>query len=250
MQRNASGKENVMQIQLININKLIEYDKNPRKNAKAIEVVKNSIAEFGFKVPIVVDKDMIIVAGHTRYKASLELGLKEVPCIVADDLTEEQVKAFRLADNKTAEFAEWDFDLLFQELEELKGILDMEAFGFEEHEEKIEVKDDEYEVAPPAEPKAKHGDVYKLGNHRLMCGDSTLPKDVAKLMDGNLVDLVLTDPPYNVDYEGTAGKIENDYMEATAFEDFLAAAFMNFKEYLKRGGVILHIPRFKNSHGI
>lgn len=107
---------------------LIPYEKNPRKNDEAVEYVAKSIKEFGFKVPMVVDKNNVIVAGHTRYKASLELGLKEVPCIVADDLTEEQIKAFRLADNKVSEMAEWDFNMLGTELADLD--IDMEDFGF------------------------------------------------------------------------------------------------------------------------
>ena len=117
------------------INKQIKeiktYEKNPRKNEKAVESVANSIKEFGFKVPIILDKDNTIIAGHTRYKAALKLNLKEVPCLIADDLTEEQVRAFRIADNKVSELAEWDFDLLNFELENIVDI-DMSKFGFNE----------------------------------------------------------------------------------------------------------------------
>ena len=141
------------------------------------------------------------MAGHTRYKASIELGLTEVPCIIADDLTEEQVKAFRLADNKVGEIAEWDFELLAEELQGIED-LDMEAFGFEMPKNDEEVEEDEYDVELPKEPKSKLGQVYKLGRHRLMCGDSTKVEDVAKLMDGAKADMLLTDPPYNVAYEG------------------------------------------------
>ena len=119
-----------MNIVMKKLEKLKPYEKNPRNNEQAIEPVANSIKEFGFKVPIVVDKDGVIVAGHTRYLASQRLGLEEVPCIVADDLTEEQVKAFRLADNKVSELSSWDFSKLNQELEELS--LDMSEFGFDE----------------------------------------------------------------------------------------------------------------------
>lgn len=112
------------------INEIIPYKNNPRKNDDAVEDVANSIKEFGFKVPIVLDKNNVIVAGHTRYKASLELGLEEVPCIIADDLTEEQIKAFRLADNKVSEQAEWDLDLLNDELDSILNI-DMSDFGFD-----------------------------------------------------------------------------------------------------------------------
>lgn len=118
-----------MEIVKIKIDELKQYEKNPRKNDKAVEYVANSIKEFGFKVPIVIDKNNVIVAGHTRYKASEKLGLTEVPCIVADDLNEEQIKAFRLADNKVSEFAEWDFNILGEELGDID--FDMTEFGFE-----------------------------------------------------------------------------------------------------------------------
>lgn len=136
-----------MQIVYKKINELKPYVNNPRFNDDAVEYVANSIKEFGFKVPIVIDKNNEIVAGHTRYKASLELGLEEVPCIVADDLSEEQIKAFRLADNKVSEKAEWDFELLEEELENLN--LDMSEFGFENIEidwnNVEELTDDNYE---------------------------------------------------------------------------------------------------------
>ena len=121
-----------MNIIELNLKDLKPYEKNPRKNDEAVKYVKESIKQFGFKVPIVVDKNNIIIAGHTRYKASKELGLTKVPCIIADDLTEEQVKAFRLADNKVSEKAEWDLDLLNDELFELKELdFDMDVLGFE-----------------------------------------------------------------------------------------------------------------------
>lgn len=118
-----------MNIVELSINELIPYENNPRKNDEAVQYVANSIKEFGFKVPIVIDKDHVIVAGHTRYKASKQLGLEKVPCIIADDLTDEQIKAFRLADNKTGELANWDFDLLDSELFDIQDI-DMDLFGF------------------------------------------------------------------------------------------------------------------------
>ena len=126
-----------MQIVYKKIEELKPYENNPRKNDEAVEYVKNSIKEFGFKVPIVIDEGGVIIAGHTRYKASMELGLNEVPCIIADDLNEEQIKAFRLADNKVSEKAEWDFNMLGEELAELD--IDMEQFGFDE----IEIDPDE-----------------------------------------------------------------------------------------------------------
>lgn len=228
-----------MEIKNIKLDELIPYEKNPRLNDKAVKYVAESIKEFGFKVPIVIDKNNVIVAGHTRYKASIELGLTEVPCIVADDLTEEQVKAFRLADNKVGEIAEWDFNLL---AEELQGIddLDMEAFGFEMPKNDEEVEEDEYEVELPKEPKSKLGQVYKLGRHRLMCGDSTKVEDVSKLMDGAKADMLLTDPPYNVAYEGGTKdklKLKNDNMSDEKFRKFLTEAFSRANEVMKEGAV-------------
>lgn len=184
-------------------NEIKPYENNPRKNDEAIKYVAASIKQFGFKVPIVIDKNGVIVAGHTRYKASKKLGLEEVPCIVADDLNEEQIKAFRLADNKVAEKSEWNFDLLDEELGDILN-LDMSDFGFELKldEEEKEVEEDDFEIELPEEPKAKLGDIYQLGNHRLMCGDSTSIDDVEKLMDGNKADMVFTDPPYRMEAQG------------------------------------------------
>ncbi|WP_312031020.1 DNA modification methylase [Hujiaoplasma nucleasis] len=222
------------------IKSLIEYDNNPRNNEEAIEAVANSIREFGFKVPIVITSDDVIIAGHTRLKASVSLGLEEVPCIIADDLNEAQIKAFRLADNKTAEFATWDLSKLEDELANID--MDMLQFGFEELESLLpdNASDDDFDIEGeiPEEPFSKPGDIYQLGNHRIMCGDSTNGDDVAKLLDGQLVDMVFTDPPYNVDYEGTAGKIKNDKMEDDSFYLFLSAAFNNMFEHTKLGGAI------------
>lgn len=209
------------------ITEIIPYEKNPRKNDEAVKYVAESIKNFGFKVPIVIDKNNVIVAGHTRYKASKKLGLKVVPCIVADDLTEEQIKAYRLADNKVSELAEWDIELLDEELD---GILDINMcdFGFELNfdEEEKEVVEDDFDAELPEEPKAKLGDIYQLGNHRLMCGDSTSVTDVEKLLDGNKIDMVFTDPPYNVAFNGRSGKfdvIKNDNLSDNEFSDFIDA---------------------------
>ena len=235
-----------MNIIEMKIGDIIPYEKNPRKNDEAVKYVAESIKQFGFKVPIVIDKNNVIVAGHTRYKASKKLGLKEVPCIVADDLTEEQIKAYRLADNKVAELAEWDFDLLGEELD---GILDIDMgdFGFDlsvEEEEK-EAVEDEFEMELPEEPRAKLGDVYQLGNHRLMCGDSTSIDDVEKLMDGNKADMVFTDPPYlmgftgNVHGDGTKsfnskhGAIKNDKMSRQDGDNFILKIFENIQRFNK-----------------
>ena len=193
-----------MQIIEKSITEIQPYEKNPRKNDEAVEYVANSIKEFGFKVPIVIDKDGVIVAGHTRYKAAQKLGLEKLPCIIADDLTEEQVKAFRLADNKVGEVAEWDFDLLGDELDGIFDI-DMSDFGFDLgfdwHEEPAEIVEDE--VPEEVETRCKLGDIWRLGNHRLICGDSTNPAVIDRLMDGAFARMTVTSPPYGVgkDYE-------------------------------------------------
>lgn len=186
-----------MKIINLKIDVLKPYDKNPRKNKDAVKYVAESIKEFGFKQPIVIDKNNVIVCGHTRLLAAKQLGLKEVPCILADDLTEEQINAYRLVDNKTNEFAEWDYELLNEELFNLPS-LDMELFGFEEKKEEQIAEEDNYEEPEQLESIVKKGQVWQLGNHRLMCGDSTDKEIVLKLMDGKKADLILSDPPYGM----------------------------------------------------
>lgn len=186
-----------MKIINLKIDVLKPYDKNPRKNKEAVKYVAESIKEFGFKQPIVIDKNNVIVCGHTRLLAAKQLGLKEVPCILADDLTEEQINAYRLVDNKTNEFAERDYELLNEELFNLPS-LDMELFGFEEKKEEQIAEEDNYEEPEQLESIVKKGQVWQLGNHRLMCGDSTDKEIVLKLMDGKKADLILSDPPYGM----------------------------------------------------
>lgn len=233
-----------MEIIYKNLKDLVPYQKNPRKNDDAVKYVKESIKQFGFKVPIIIDSANIIVAGHTRFKAAKSLKLKEVPCIIADDLTDEQIKAFRLADNKVGEFAEWDDDLL---AEEIGGILDidMSDFGFDinfasEVEGDSGAIEEDYELSLPKEPKAKLGDIYQLGCHRLMCGDSTKSENIEKLTEGEKIDLLITDPPYNVAYEGK-GKdkltIKNDNLEDNQFRQFLTDAFCAADNVMKLGAV-------------
>ena len=221
------------------INEISPYEKNPRRNDEAVRYVAASIKKFGFKQPIVIDKDGIIVAGHTRYKAAKKLNLKAVPCIVADDLSDDEIKAYRLADNKVAEKSEWDFELLDEELHGLCNF-DMSEFGFEEEtvpEEEPEAEEDGYDEEIPEEPRTKPGDMYKLGNHILLCGDSTSSKDVERLMGGESADLVVTDPPYNVAVKNSKGMtIENDDMDSGQFGEFLTACFENLERSLKPGG--------------
>lgn len=205
-----------MNVKEINIKDIRPYEKNPRKNNSAVPYVAESIKQFGFKVPIIIDKNNIIVAGHTRYKAAKKLGINTVPVIIADDLTDEQIKAFRLADNKVAEQAEWDIDLLNEELEEIFDI-DMTDFGFDVLEEEKEVEEDGYEPVKPKEPVTQKGDIWKMGGHVLLCGDSTCITDVEKLMQGEKADMCFTDPPYGYEYQSNARNkskkfdvIEND----------------------------------------
>jgi DNA modification methylase len=238
VKNNLQGE--TMKIQFKNINELSVYDNNPRNNEEAVDAVASSIKEFGFKVPIVIDSSNVIIAGHTRILASKKLGLTEVPCIVADDLSDEQIKAFRLADNKTAEFATWDMSKLEEELSNID--MDMLQFGFDELFGEIpdNATDDEFDedTELPVVPYSKPGDVYELNGHRVMCGDSTKPEDVQVLLDGNKADMIFTDPPYNVDYEGAAGKIKNDKMEDDTFYLFLYSAFTNMFESIRTGGSI------------
>lgn len=229
-----------MEIIIKGIDEIRPYENNPRVNDGAVGAVAESIREFGFQQPIVVDRDGVIIAGHTRYKAAKKLGLTEVPVVVAGNLTDEQVRAYRLADNKTGELAEWDFSALEEELAGI-GELDMSMFGFEPKEmiEPEEITEDDYEEEPPEVPKARPGDVYQLGRHRLMCGDSTDVQSVQKLCQGQ-VDLLLTDPPYGVDYTGKtkdALKIQNDAKTDEALRDMLADAFSAANAMMKPGAV-------------
>ncbi len=186
------------------------YEQNPRDNDRAVEAVAHSIKSYGFRQPIVVDKDGVIVVGHTRWKAARALGLEKVPVHIAEDLTPEQARAYRIADNKLAEISEWNADLLRVELEALKDMnVDLSLLGFDEPElaELLNPKgsdglvDPDSVPLPPEEATTKPGDLWLLGNHRLLCGDSSKPEDVDRLLDGAVIHLVNTDPPYNVKVE-------------------------------------------------
>ncbi len=228
-----------MQIIYKNIKDINLYDKNPRINDKAVPFVANSIKEFGFKVPIIIDKNNIIVCGHTRYKAAKKLKISNIPCIIADDLTDEQIKAFRLADNKVSELSEWDNELLLDELNSITE-LNMDLFSFDSIDNDKNIKDvveDDYNGNIPAVPKSSIGDIYKLGDHFLMCGDSTNLSDVEELMQGNKADLLFTDPPYNINVENSKGmKIKNDNMFDEDFLIFLNQAFNCASNSIKPGG--------------
>lgn len=250
-----------MQIVQKRLEELHPYKANPRINGAAVPYVAQSIYDFGFKVPLVIDRKGVIIAGHTRYKAAQQLGMDEVPCIVADDLTDEQVQAFRIADNKVAEIAEWDDSLLDIELQQLEEAgIDMGGYGFDIDmgEADIdmqleEVSEDGYDPdgdGAQAPGRVRKGDIWKLGDHRLMCGDSTDAEQVERLMGGELADMLLTDPPYNVAlghhmrpseakqlHRRTDGLvIDNDSWESDEeFQGFLRAAFSAALDSMRPG---------------
>lgn len=228
-----------MKVQSMSITDIKPYPKNPRDNDAGVDAVANSIKEFGWQQPIVVDKDNVIIVGHTRYKAAKKLGKDKVPVVVADNLSPEQVKAYRLADNKTGELTDWDMGLLDDELGDITDI-NMSDFGFDLDipDDEEGVQEDNFDEEPPEEPKSKLGKIYQLGRHRLMCGDSTNPEMVKKLVGGVQCDLLLTDPPYNVGYEGKQKSkmtIKNDRQEDDEFYKFLFNAFSAAKDNLKQG---------------
>ena len=204
-----------MQIVIIekNVDELIPYAHNPRCNDAAVDQVASSIHEFGFNVPIVIDSSNVLITGHTRLKAAKKLGLKTVPCIMADSLTPAQVKAYRLADNKVAELSTWDMDLLESELAQLDDLqFDMTPFGFDELSSDIDddgVSDDVPDVDTSEDTRVKRGEVWQLGRHRLMCGDATSQDDLIKLTEGKIIDLCLTDPPYGISVVGADKTVGN-----------------------------------------
>ena len=199
-----------MEIKMVSVSDIIPYENNPRKNADAVKYVKNSIEQFGFKIPMVLDANNVIVCGHTRFLAEKKLGMKEVPCTYADDLTEEQIKAFRLADNKTAEFAEWDIDKLAIEMQGLPDI-NMADFGFLDEigdmDEAAEITEDTPPEVEEGEPITVLGDLWIIGKHRLICGDSTDIAVINRLMDGIKADMVMTDAPYGVSAVNSEGTV-------------------------------------------
>ena len=231
----------------IDIADLVPYDRNPRKNDKAVDSVAESMDQVGYITPIVIDENCQILAGETRCKALKKRRVKRDKVLQVFGLTEEQKKKYRLLDNKVGEIAEWDYELLVGELE---GI-DFDGFDFgfddllaelgadgdgESGEDSSAAVDDDYDPVIPEEPKARRGDIYQLGRHRLMCGDSTDITDVTRLMGNELADLLLTDPPYNVNYEGGTGlTIQNDNMEDAAFRKFLRDAFQCADAIMKPG---------------
>ena len=194
----------IADVQEVSLEKLRPYERNAKKHgAGQIEKLKASILEFGFLTPCLIDSDYNLIAGHGRVMAAKELGIKTVPCVFIEGLSDEQRRAYILADNRLGELGEWDMELVFDELKELDDLgFDIELTGFEMPEEIPEVIEDNFdEDAIPDEPRTKLGDLWQLGDHRLICGDSTDVNVIERLMDGQKADMVMTDPPYGIDAE-------------------------------------------------
>lgn len=229
------------EMQLVAVSKLVPYVNNARThNAQQITKLRSSLREFGFINPVIIDREYNVIAGHGRILAAKEEGIEEVPCVFVDYLTPAQKKAYILADNRMAMDAGWDEELLRVEIEALQAeSFDVGLTGFDEKDiaelfagEDGDAQDDDFDVDEELQkpPVSKSGDVWLLGNHRLICGDSTKEETYAVLMDGKKANLVVTDPPYNVNYEGSAGKIQNDNMENDKFYQFLLDAFLNMEK--------------------
>ena len=237
------------EMQLIPLGKLVPYVNNARTHSpEQLTKLRSSLREFGFINPVIIDRDLNVIAGHGRIAAAKEEGITEVPCVFVDYLTEAQKKAYILADNRMALDAGWDEELLRIEIESLQGTdFDVSLTGFGEDEiadlfagdgEK-DVKDDDFDLSAALEKAAfvERGDIWTVGRHRLMCGDATSAEDVAALMDGKKANLIVTDPPYNVAFKSGSGlSIQNDSMENGEFYTFLYNSFQNMAEHLEKGG--------------
>ena len=237
------------EMKMVSTSKLIPYVNNARTHSQEqVNKLRGSLREFGFINPVIIDSDFNVIAGHGRLMAAKEEGIEEVPCVLVDYLTEAQKKAYILADNRYAQDAGWDEELLRLEIESLEGMdFDVSLTGFNEDEiadlfadgESTGAEDDDFDLSDALEKAAfvERGDVWQVGRHRLMCGDATSPEDVATLMDGKKANLIITDPPYNVAFESSDGlSIKNDKMENDKFYEFLLAAFKNMAEHLEKGG--------------
>lgn len=230
------------EMQLVPIDKLVPYVNNARTHSpEQVNKLRSSLREFGFINPVIIDRDYGVIAGHGRILAAKEENIKEVPCVFADHLTEAQKKAYIIADNRMAMDAGWDEELLRVEIEALQAeAFDLSLTGFDEKElsdlfkDDTDVEDDDFDVNSELKEPAvtQMGDVWTMGRHRLVCGDSTKEETYDVLMQGQKANLVITDPPYNVNYEGTAGKIKNDNMADDKFYQFLLDAFLNMEKVM------------------
>jgi DNA modification methylase len=258
-----------MQVKTFKIEDLIEYARNPRKNDAVVDRMVSCIKEFGFRIPIVAKSDGSVVDGHLRLKAARKLGITEVPVVIADDLTDTQVKAFRLVANQSANWAEWDDELLKLEFEDLKNLnfdLDLTGFDMSEVERLLrndDVQEDDYDEMPENDEDiptvSKLGDLWILGNHRLLCGDSTKTEDVKKLMSEKIADMVFCDPPYNVRIDSIIGlgSVHHDEfamasgeMTEQEFIDFLSLVFKNLIAVSKDGSIHYHCMDWKHIYEI
>ena len=237
------------QMQMVKVSELIPYVNNARTHSQEqVNKLRSSLREFGFVNPVIIDQDKNVIAGHGRLMAAKEEGITEVPCVLVDYLTEAQKKAYILADNRYAQDAGWDEELLRLEIEALEGMdFDVSLTGFNEDEisdlfagaDTSDTQDDDFDLSDALEKAAfvEKGDVWVVGRHRLMCGDATSEEDVATLMDGKKANLIITDPPYNVAFESSDGlSIKNDKMENEKFYEFLLSAFKNMAAHLEKGG--------------
>ena len=229
-----------MKIISVKTSELIPYENNAKKHDETqIKNVAESIRQFGWQQPIVIDRKNVIVIGHCRHLAAQRLGLEQVPCTVAEDLTDEQIRALRIADNKTNE-SPWEVEMLQIELADL----DISAFDFDfdfdfDPETTEATEDEDFDPTPPQQTKVKLGDLYKLGDHMLLCGDATKTEHVKRLCT-ETVDLYLTDPPYGVDYEGKGKerlKIQSDDKSSGELEEFLVNAFRAADSVMRPGAV-------------
>jgi DNA modification methylase len=263
-----------MEIKSFKVEDLIEYARNPRKNDAVVDRMVSCIREFGFRIPIVAKSDGSVVDGHLRLKAAKKLGMTEVPVVIADDLTDAQIKAFRLIANQSANWADWDEELLKLEFEDLKSLnfdLDLTGFDLSEVERLLrndEIEEDDYNEIPAdedAKPISKIGDLWILGDpnvgpvHRLLCGDATKIDDVKKLMDGRIADMVFCDPPYNVRIDSIIGlgsvhheefTMASGEMSEQEFVDFLTAVFKNLVAVSKDGSIHYHCMDWKHIYEI
>ena len=236
------------EMKLIPISKLVPYVNNARTHSPAqINKLRSSLREFGFINPVIIDRDYGVIAGHGRILAAKEEGITEVPCVFADHLTEAQKKAYIIADNRMAMDAGWDEELLRVEIEALQAeSFDPLLTGFDEKElsklfdDGLDAKEDDFDVdAELQKPTfSKPGDIWTLGRHRLVCGDSTKAETYEVLLGDTKANLIITDPPYNVNYEGSAGKIKNDNMASENFYQFLLDAFSCMEKALADDGSI------------
>ena len=236
-------------MEMVAVEKLVPYVNNARTHSpEQITKLRSSLREFGFINPVIIDKDYGVIAGHGRLMAAKEEGIKEVPCVLVDYLTEAQKKAYIIADNRFAQDAGWDEELLRIEIESLQAeAFDVSLTGFEDQEiadlfagdNDTGAEDDDFDLNTALEKAAfvERGDIWTVGRHRLMCGDATSADDVAALMDGKKANLVVTDPPYNVAFESSDGlSIKNDKMAGDKFYEFLLSAFKNMADHLEKGG--------------